>query len=224
MEKTVDFMAKHLSFYDKLTKEQQKMVTDTMMVEKWDAARQFQTGDGECRGLLLLVEGQLRVFYTSNEGKEMTLYRLLPGDVCIMTISCVLRDITFSLQVEVEKPSKIITVPTAVFKALYDENPAVKDFAVANISRGFSDVFWMMEQMAFKSMSARVATFLLEQYAIEGTDKLVITHEAIANHVGTAREVISRVLKHMEQEGLLSLQRGKISLIDIKRLKKIAYE
>ena len=124
-----------------------------------------------------------------------------------------MRNITFDIHVEAEKNSEIMIMPASVFKQLSDSNPAVKSFEAEIVSARLSDVMWVIEQVVFMSMDKRLAVFLLEQSAIEETDDLAITHEVIARNLGTAREVVSRMLKYFESEGLVSLSRGKITLV-----------
>jgi CRP/FNR family transcriptional regulator len=135
-----------------------------------------------------------------------------------------MRNITFDIHIEAEKNSEILIMPAGVFKQLSDANPAVKDFQTEIISARLSDVMWVMEQVVFMSMDKRLATFLLEQSSIEGSDELTITHETIARNMGTAREVVSRMLKYFENEGLVALTRGRITLTDRKRLMKCAVD
>lgn len=175
--------------------------------------------DGEeCTGLILVKSGQLRSFILSESGKEITLFRLFEGDVCILSSSCIMRNITFDIQVEAEKNSEILIMPASVFKRLSDENPTVKNFQAEITAARLSDVMWVVEQVVFMSMDKRLANFLLEQASIEGRDDLSITHETIARNIGTAREVISRMLKYFENEGLAVLSRGKVTITDRKRL------
>ena len=178
----------------------------------------------DCTGLLLVKNGQLRSFILSESGKEITLFRLFERDVCILSSSCMMRNITFDIHIEAEKNSEILIMPAGVFKQLSDANPAVKDFQTEIISARLSDVMWVMEQVVFMSMDKRLATFLLEQSSIEGSDELTITHETIARNMGTAREVVSRMLKYFENEGLVALTRGRITLTDRKRLMKCAVD
>ena len=175
----------------------------------------------ECSGLVIVRSGQLRAFFEMEDGKEITLYRLLAGDLCVLTASCVLKNITFEVTLEVEKPSEICFIPALLWKKLADQNSAVKEFSMEMVSERFSEVMWVMEQMVTRNMGQRVAAFLLEQSVLEDSRTLTITHETIARNLGTAREVISRTLKYLENEGVLRLSRGQIRLTDMKKLREI---
>jgi CRP/FNR family transcriptional regulator len=175
----------------------------------------------ECRGIVAVNSGQLRAYFESEDGKEITLYRLLPNDVCILTASCVLKNITFEITLEVEKKSTVFSIPAKIWSTLSEKYSSVKEYSIALVNRRFSDVMWVMEQMVSKNMGQRVASFLLEQAELEHSRTISVTHEEISKNLGTAREVISRILKYFENDGLLKLSRGRITLTDIGRLKKL---
>lgn len=175
----------------------------------------------ECNGLVVVKSGQLRAFVELENGKEITLYRLLSRDICILTASCVLKNITFEVTLEVEKDSEVCFIPALTWKKLAEENAAVKEFSADLIAERFSEVMWVMEQMVSKNMGQRIAAFLLEQSVLEDSQTLSMTHDTIAKNIGTAREVVSRSLKYLENDGLLKLSRGQIELTDMKRLREM---
>ena len=175
----------------------------------------------ECSGVIIVKSGQLRSFLELEDGKEITLYRLLEGDLCVLSASCVLKNITFEITLEAEKPSELCFIPALVWGKLVDKNSAVKEFSMEMVSERFSEVMWVMEQMVTRNMGQRVAAFLLEQSVLENSRTLTITHETIARNLGTAREVISRTLKYLENDGVLHLSRGQIQLTDMKKLREM---
>lgn len=176
----------------------------------------------ECNGLVVVKSGQLRAFVELENGKEITLYRLLPRDICILTASCVLKNITFEVTLEMEKDSEVYFIPALVWKTLADRNGAVKEFSTDLVAERFSEVMWVMEQMVSKNMGQRIAAFLLEQSVLEDSQMLSMTHDTIAKNIGTVREVVSRSLKYLENDGLLKLSRGQIELANLKRLREIS--
>ena len=196
----------------------QKRFMEEKLLERCYSEGQIIHDGDDCTGLLLVKSGQLRIFVLSESGKEITLFRLFEHDVCILSSSCIMRNITFQIQVEAEKNSEILVMPAVVFKHLSGVNSAVKAFEAEIVSARLSDVMWIVEQVVFMSMDKRLANFLLEQSSIEGSDELLITHDTIARNLGTAREVVSRMLKYFESEGLVTLNRGKVALVDRKRL------
>jgi len=166
--------------------------------------------------------GRLRIYMLSEEGKEITLYRLAPGNVCMLSASCVIQSITFDVFVDAEEESECFLVSASAFGVLSERIPAVKIFALETAVSRFSDVMWVMQQIMFMSMDKRLAIFLLDEAALNGNDTVTLTHEQIARHMGTAREVVSRLLKHLAADGIVASSRGGITILDKKRLLKIA--
>ena len=156
----------------------------------------------------------LRAFITSPEGREVTLYRILPGQICLFSASCILRDIHFDITVQTEKETAYYLIPSHKFKRLSENSLVISRYINEIMSARFSDVMWLLEQIMWQSMDKRLAGFLLEEASLEGTDKLIITHEKIASHLGTAREVVTRILKYFAGEGIIELKRGEVDIID----------
>ena len=184
----------------------------------------MHNGSMDCLGLLLIRKGQLRVYTLSTEGREITLYRLFEMDTCLFSASCVMPDILFDVVVEAEKDSEFFILPSCLFKDLMEESAAIANYANQLISSRFSEVMWLMEQIMWKSFDKRLAKFLLEESNLEGSTQLKLTHERIANHMGTAREVVTRMLRYFQNEGMVSLTRGAIELTDISALSALAEE
>ena len=159
----------------------------------------------------------------SEEGKEITLYRLAPGEICMLSASCVLQSITFDVFIDAEEPSDCYMIGAAAFHMISEKVPAVKIFALETAVERFSDVMWIMQQIVFMSMDKRLAIFLLEETQANGTDSVNMTHETIARHLGTAREVVTRMLKHLAADGVIEVTRKGILIADKKKLRSIAY-
>ena len=176
----------------------------------------------DCLGLLLIRSGQLRVYTLSSEGREITLYRLFEMDTCLFSASCVMPDIQFEVIIEAEKDSEFWILPSCLFKDLLEESAAIANYANQLISSRFSEVMWLMEQIMWKSFDKRLATFLLEESTLEDSLILKLTHEKIANHMGTAREVVTRMLRYFQSEGMVTLTRGTIELTNTKALQKLS--
>jgi CRP/FNR family transcriptional regulator len=176
----------------------------------------------DCLGLLLIRSGQLRVYTLSSEGREITLYRLFEMDTCLFSASCVMPNIQFEVIIEAEKDSEFYILPSCLFKDLMEESAAIANYANQLISSRFSDVMWLMDQIMWKSFDKRLAAFLLEESALENSQILKLTHEKIANHMGTAREVVTRMLRYFQSEGMVTLTRGAIELTNTKALQKLS--
>ncbi len=216
------FLEAHIPFLHRLSGPDRAALDGATVKARFGQGTPVINRQQECNGLVVVRDGQLRAFYVTEDGKEITLYRLLAGDVCILSASCVLKNITFEVTLEAERASDLYFIPTSVLSDLSGNTPAVKEFTADLLAERFSEVMWVMEQMVSKNMGQRVAAFLLDQSSLEGSKMLAITHETIARNLGTAREVISRVLKYLEGEGLIRLSRGRIEILDARRLRETA--
>lgn len=190
--------------------------------------RTFKKGDiitpykGQCLGLMLLQSGRFRAFVLSDSGKEVTLYRLYELDTCLFSASCIMNNIQSDIQIEAEEDTTALLVPSSLFERLINQSIAMANYTNQLMAARFSEVMWTLEQVLFKSMDCRLAQVLLQQAANQGGAELAVTHEAVARDLGTAREVVTRMLKYFRNEGLLELTRGRICLLDEKRLAAIA--
>jgi CRP/FNR family transcriptional regulator len=218
----IDFLKGTLPFLKLLDETDHRSIIMAGSKSAFEQGEVILNREKECSGLVIVKSGQLRVFLETEDGKEITLYRLLSDDICILTASCVLKNITFEVTLEVEKDSVVYFIPASVWSKLADKNSVIKEFSMELVAGRFSEVMWVMEQMVSKNMGQRVAAFLLEQSVLEKSQTLTMTHETIAKNLGTAREVISRILKYLENDGVLKLSRGQIKLTDMNKLKEMS--
>ena len=214
-------LAEYLPFFPKLSHRQQQTLLDSVEPMEAKAGSVVHNGHLDCLGLLIIEAGQLRVYTLSSEGREVTLYRLFDRDICLFSASCVMPDIQFEVIIEAEKDTQMKVIPSCLFKDLMEESAAVANYANQLISSRFSEVMWLMEQIMWKSFDKRLAGFLLEESSLEGSESLKLTHERIANHLGTAREVVTRMLRYFQSEGMVRLSRGEITIIDEAALRKL---
>ena len=215
-------LSTHFRIWDKLTPAQQKIISQSSQSRSVPRGTVLHNGSVDCLGLLLILSGQLRAYIISDEGREITLYRLFERDVCIFSASCVMSNIQFEVIIEAEKDSDVIVLPPHVYKKLMEESAVVANFSNQIMGSRFTEVMWLIEQIMWKSFDKRLAAFLVEESILDNTDALKITHEKIANHLGTAREVVTRMLRYFQSEGLVKLSRGIIELTDKKRLEEIS--
>ena len=211
----------YFPIWDKLTPDQQNRLLGVSHPMSAKAGTILYNGQMDCLGLLLIRSGQVRVYTLSSEGREVTLYRLFDHDICLFSASCVMPNVQFEVVIEAEKDCRLWVIPSCLFKNLMEESVAVANYANQLISSRFSEVMWLMEQIMWKSFDKRLAGFLLEESALEDTTSLKITHEKIANHMGTAREVVTRMLRYFQGEGMVKLTRGTVELTDVKALRKL---
>lgn len=215
-------LSTHFPIWDKLTPAQQKIISQSSQSRSVPRGTVLHNGSVDCLGLLLILSGQLRAYIISDEGREITLYRLFERDVCIFSASCVMSNIQFEVIIEAEKDSDVIVLPPHIYKKLMEESAVVANFSNQIMGSRFTEVMWLIEQIMWKSFDKRLAAFLVEESILDNTDALKITHEKIANHLGTAREVVTRMLRYFQSEGLVKLSRGIIGLTDKKRLEEIS--
>lgn len=208
--------------WDQLTQAQQATLERAAVCTHAPKGTVLHNGSADCLGLLLVCSGQLRGYILSQEGREITLYRLFERDMCLFSASCMLQSIQFDIQIQVEKDAAFWVIPPDVYKALMEQSAAVANYTNEVMSTRFSEVMWLMEQVMWKSFDKRLADFLLQESVLEGTTHLELTHEKIANHMGTAREVVTRMLRYFQQEGLVSLSRGAVDLEDEAALEKLS--
>lgn len=213
--------SEYFPIWDKLTPGQQKDISGSIgsrMVKKGEV---LYGGGADCTGLLLVKSGQLRAFILSDEGREITVYRLFDRDMCLFSASCILRSIQFDVTITAEKDTELWIISADVYKKIMEESAAAANYTNEIMATRFSEVMWLLEQVMWKSMDKRVAAFLLEEAAIEDNDRLSITHESIANHLGTHREVVTRMLRYFQREGMVSLTRGSVEITDRAKLEEL---
>ena len=210
-----------LAFWDNLTQLQKDLLISHANLVHYETGQSMHYGENDCIGVLIVKSGTIRTYITSDEGREITLYRLDAGDMCILSASCVLQTIDFDISVDAETNCDIIQISSAIFSRLSSENVYVELFSYKLATERFSDVMWAMQQILFTSFDKRLAAFLLDESMKTGDDTIRHTHEQIAKYLGSAREVVSRMLKYFSTEGLVTLSRGGITIKNKKKLRDI---
>ena len=215
----MDF-ANYFPVWKALSAAQQHSVSQAAVQRTVAQGTVLHDGSADCTGLLLMQSGQLRAYMLSEEGREITLYRLFERDICLFSASCMIQSIQFEVAIQAEKDSEITVIPADVYKALMEESAPVANYTNQIMASRFSEVMWLIEQIMWKSFDKRLAAFLLEEALLEGSNTLRITHEKIANHMGTAREVVTRMLHYFQQEGMVRLTRGTVEIVNSEKLEQ----
>ena len=213
--------AEYLPFWAGLTNAQQEHLSGLVEHRSVKKGTHIHDSSAECLGLVIVKSGQLRAYILSEDGREITISRLFDYDVSLLSASCVMPDMQFNVMIEAEKDTQFWSIPACLFKNLVDESLAVSNYARNLLSGNFSELMWLIEQIMWKSFDKRLAAFLLEEQQLEGTACLTITHEKIAGHLGTAREVVTRMLRYFQSEGMVKLSRGTVEIIDEKKLEAL---
>ncbi len=215
-------LAKKLPFWDRLSPEEAAAAVRSAALVDYPKGALVQSYDGECLGAVLVLRGRLRIYLLSEEGREVTLYRLNEGDFCVLSASCVISQLTFETQMTAEEDTRLLVVNAGAFEKLANANLEVKCFMYEIIIERFSEVMWAMQQILFMGFDKRLAVFLYDEYSRTGSSEIKMTHEQLAKMVGSAREVVSRMLKRFADDELVEFRRGVIILKDLSRLRKIA--
>ena len=212
----------YFPIWDKMTRDHQNRIAQVIDFQKIKKGTIIHDGSPDCLGMLLVKSGQLRAYLLNEEGREITICRFFEMDICLFTAACVMPNMQFDIFIEAEKDTEIWIIPACLYKNLMDESLVVANYAHNLITNHFSELMWLMEQIMWRSFDKRLAKFLLEESVLEESDSLKITHEKIANHMGTAREVVTRMLRYFQSEDMIRLTRGTVDIKDRKRLEKLA--
>lgn len=215
-------IAEYFPMWDQLTEEDRKVISGSASYQTVQKGTVLHNGSADCTGLLLVCSGQLRAYILSEEGREITLYRLFEMDICLFSASCMMHSIQFEMTIEAEKETSFWLIPTDVYKRIMERSAPLANYTNEIMASRFSEVMWLMEQVMWKSFDKRLAAFLVEETALEGSGQLKITHETIANHMGSAREVVTRMLRYFQSEGMVKLSRGTVEVTDLHKLEILA--
>ncbi len=211
----------YFPIWDRLLPAQQALLQGRAAKRTAQKGTVIHNGSMDCTGLMLVRSGQLRAYILSPEGREITIYRLFERDLCLFSASCMMRSIQFDITIEAEKDTEFFLIPPEVYRSVMEESAPLANFTNEIMASRFSDVMWLIEQVLWKSFDKRLADFLLAERIIEDTDSLKLTHEAIGNHLGAPREVVTRMLRYFQNEGMVRLSRGTVDIIDAEKLEAL---
>lgn len=211
----------NLPFWNHLTDLEKQAVEESAFVKTLPAGSMLEgLGDG-CQGMVHILSGELRVYMLSEEGREISLYRLPEGETCVLSAACVISTISFETHMEAVEETKVIILPSVVFDDLTERNIYARCFLYELASRRFTTVMWVMQQILFARFDQRLATFLLAEYRRTGSAELHMTQEQIAEGVNSAREVVARMLKQFAADGYLESGRGVIRILRPEALRQL---
>ena len=187
-----DCLACGFPFWEQLTPEEQEFLCRTTRPVKYKIGERVHSPVENCVGILLLRTGQLRAYLLSEDGRDVTLYRLFPGEVCILSASCVMDSVNFDLYIDAEEDTEAYCIGAGTFRRLMQQNVHVRCFAYQMTAERFSDTMWTMQQILFMSADRRLAIFLTDELAKTGGSNVRMTHDQMARYMGSARGNISR--------------------------------
>lgn len=213
------YLSDNLPFFKSLSKEEKSMICNASHIQEYKLGELIYSKDKSCTGIVLVIKGQLRSFMSSLSGREITLFKLFQNDMCILSSSCVYQNLSYDINLQANENSSLIIIDGNVFKEISNKNLIVQKFMTELTQSKLSEVLWVLEQVVFFNLEHRISDYLINQYYLKNSLKIYITHEAIANDLGSSREVISRMLKRFERDNLIDMGRGYIKIIDIEKLK-----
>jgi CRP/FNR family transcriptional regulator len=212
-----------LSFWKQLSPEQQQLLLTNASEHHFKAGSRIHNGENDCIGVILIKSGGLRTYMVSEEGREITLFRLDPMDTCILSATCVLQLIQFDVTIEAETDCTVIVISSSAYAKIAAQNVYAELFSYKLAAERFSDVMWAIQELMFTSFDKRLAAFLLDESAKSSTQSVHMTHEQIARFLGSAREVVTRMLRTFADEEFVLLSRGEIKIINKKGLQALLH-
>lgn len=180
----------------------------------------FREHEG-CGRIGFVFDGSIKVFKEHPNGRSITLYRLGEGDSCILSMSCALSNPIHQASAVVEERTTVLTVTTDDFRRLMDRSAVARDYVFGLFASRLTDVLLLLEEVVFQRMDERLAAILLEAAARSGSDTVHATHEQLAEEAGTAREVVTRVLRDFAAKGWVEIGRGQTTILDRKGLSHV---
>lgn len=207
--------------WQQLTTKQQQIISQNASLIQVKKNNFVHTTKEGCSGILIIKKGQLRVYTLSEQGKDITFYRLNDGDISILSASCVIKDITFDIYIEALTDCELIQILPCAFAMVMNENIYLEAITYKLATKRLCTVTWAMQQMMFTSFDKRLAEFLLNESNTTNSNEINMTHEQIAKLMGSAREVVTRMLKYFSTEGYVEITRGKVKIINKQALEKL---
>ena len=212
----------HYPFYSKLTADEQQTLVLSSVLTTYQRGDFLYSCDDDCLGVLLVLSGKLRIFIQSGEQREITLFTTGPGEVCTLSASCAMQEISFDILIEAEEETKVLITPASTFRRLMNQNIYVENYIYRETTEHFSEVMWAMGQLLFTRLDQRLAGYLEDERIRTGSPVLSTTHEQIARDTGAVRETVTRMLRHFADDGVVSLGRGTVTVTDAQKLRSLA--
>lgn len=222
MIEPISQIVKKIPFWANLSPDEKSIVSQRAMTKRFNKDQIASSNSSACLGIILILNGGIRVSLISDEGREITLYRAHAGEFCVSTASCVIRQLTFEAIVTAEEDTTVLVIPSSVTAKLMESNVHVRSFVFERETERFSQAMWAIQHMLFKKFDQRLASYLIAEFKKTGKNEIKKTQEEIARDINSAREVVARMLKEFAAKGLVEIKRGKILLKNVEGLKELA--
>lgn len=210
-----------LPFWDKLTEAERDFTRRNAAIRRASAGQLLYSRDCACMGMVYVVSGVLRVYLLSPEGREVTLFRIGKDGCCVLSASCVVRQIDLDTHLTADIDSELLVINAEAFGELTESSVYAKCFLFERASENLNSIMHTMERILFSRFDSRLASFLVAEYERTGERELRMTQSAIAERVNSAREVVARMLARFSEQGLVETGRGCVRITDIEGLKAV---
>ena len=211
------------AFFQEVDKDLRQEILDSATLAHL-SAREYVFRQGQtCDKVVFLGRGSVRVFKVGDTGRELTLYRVQPGNACILNIACLAGNLNFPADAVAEEAVEAVTLPPKLFLEWIDRSSLVRRFVFRVMSKQFISLMLRVEDFALTRLDRRLAEYLISRSQADGR-LIAVTHDIVAAELGSAREVISRRLKDFEARTLVRLRRGSIEVIDVPALEQLGRE
>ena len=211
----------NIPFWANLTSEEKAIVSQRAITKRFNKDQIVSSNSSACLGIILIMSGGIRVSLISDEGREITLYRAYANEFCVSTASCVVHQLNFDAIVTAEEDTSVLVIPSTVCSRLMESNIHVRAFVFERETERYSQTIWAIQQMLFKKLDQRLASYLIDAYKANSKPEVKKTQEEIARDINSAREVVARMLKDFAAKGFVEIKRGAIVLRNIEGLKKL---
>lgn len=219
-KKKEHYLAAHFPNWEILEQEEKEQILNNCQYQTYRKGELVHQGGNTCKGLMFLESGQMRAYIVSEEGREVTLFRIKSGETCVLSASCLMDAIAFDILMDAMADCAVWVVPSMVYESVLKNHMELELAMYKAANERFSDVIWCLQQILFFGVDRRIVSFLWDESKEQQTDCIAVTHEEIAKLIGSAREVVTRVLKYLAGEGIVALERGKVRIIDKEAMKK----
>lgn len=216
-----EFLEKTLPFWGSLTEDERQYIIKNTVEKEFKKNTVVYHVGSQNAGLKVVYSGQVKLSITTSNGAVVTLYRMTGGEICVLSVICMVHGANMGITMEAEKDSVIYIIPAEIYNRISEENSAVKDFTQRLLAGRLAEIMDIVGGLVSLNVRKRVADNLLKRMSIEHSNEINTTHEAIAGDIGSAREVVSRTLKYFQDIGFVKLSRGKIVILDEKGLKLV---
>lgn len=218
--KTEEIITK-LPFFEYLSNQGKTLIKNTTTRRTYEKGTYIFDYNDSCMGMVYIQKGSVRVYITSKEGREVTLFHIREGDCCVFSSACAVGGITLDVQMVAESEAELSVIHAGTVAKLMESNIRFRCFIYELSAKRYSTVVWVMQQILFAHFDERMARLLVSVYEKTADKTIRMTQEQMAQEVNSAREVVARMLRQFADDGLIELKRGAVVLKNINALKNI---